>query len=308
MLEATGHTGIQAGLSAEGVSVIRIHYSADPLKNPATTDGKAWLQRELEGYRGETDPRWRKEMEIDFDAHGGQLLFPYMLENERHLFVKPYSVDGLYKVAGLDYGTRNPSAFEVLAVADKKIRIVYEYYEPPKKATESDEEFRQRKGHKKLCAAIKKCQHFDGLTIFADPSLWNKTQESQDSKGLMSVADLFKDEGVILTPGQRGRDFACYEYIDKSLWNEPARPQLTIFQDCPWLWWELQRLRFGDYSATVQANQNLQEKIVDKDNHAWDAMKYALSSLIHSGFLDEIVYRDYPEETTPEDAPQGQNG
>ena len=296
MLEQTELTGIQAGLSAEGVQVIRIHYSADPLKNPATADGAAWLKRELEGYRGETDPRWRKEMEIDFDAHGGQLLFPYMLENEKYLYVKPYSVEGVYKVAGLDYGTRNPSAFEVLAAGDQHISVVYEYYEPPKKAIENDEEFRQRKGYKNLCAAIKKCPYFDGLTIYADPSLWNKTQESQDNKGLMSVADLFKGEGVELTPGQRGRDFACYEHIDKDLWKEPKNPQFTIFKNCPWLWWELQRLRFGDYSATTQVNQNLQEKIVDKDNHAWDAVKYALSSLIHVGFLDDCVYEDWPEQ------------
>jgi len=290
MLAATQHKGIQTGISAEGVQVIRIHYSADPLKDPDTPEGEEWLQRELKGYRGKTDPRWRKEMEIDFDAHGGQLLFPYMLENEKYLFVKPYNIDSLYKIAGLDYGTRNPSAFEVLGQdGDKNIRIIYEYYEAPKKPTESDDEFRKRKGHKILCAAIKKCPYFNRLTIYADPSLWNRTQESQDSKGLMSVADLFKREGVVLTPGQRGRDFACYEYIDKNLWNEPKDPRLTIFQECPWLWWEMQRLRFGDYSATTQVNQNLQEKIVDKDNHAWDAVKYALSSLIHAGLLIDPI-------------------
>jgi len=286
MLTPTEFRGIQSAISVEGVQVVRIHYSADPAKDPDTEAGKIWISKELQGYRGMDDPRWRKEMEVDFDAHGGQLLFPYLLDNQNSLFVAPYSVEGLKLIAGLDYGTRNPSAFEVLSVDyDEKINIAYEYYEAPKKAIESDDEFRARKGYKKLCAAIKACPYFEGLTIYADPSLWNKTQESADSKGLMSIADLFQTEGVRLTPGQRGRDFACYEHLDKQLWVDPTNPLLTISKVCPWLWWEIQRLRFSDYGAATQVNQNLQEKIVDRDNHAWDALKYALSSIIRVGFF-----------------------
>ena len=289
MLAATQHKGIQSGVSPEGVQVIRIHYSADPLKDPDTKTGAGWIGRELQGYRGKTDPRWRKEMEIDFDAHGGQLLFPYMLENQSQLFVKPYNIDGLRLIAGLDYGTRNPSAFEVLGQdGDDNIKIVYEYYEAPKKSDETDDDFRKRKGYKVLCAAIKACPYFEGLIIFADPSLWNKNQEATDSKGLMSVAELFLQEGVTLMPGQRGRDFACYEHIDKDLWKEPANPKLTISKNCPWLWWEMQRLRFSDYSATTQVNQNLQEKIVDKDNHAWDAVKYPLMEILTIRAFDPL--------------------
>lgn len=296
MLASTEHKGIQTGVSAEGVKVIRIHYSADPLKDPDTSEGESWLTRELQGYRGKTDPRWRKEMEIDFDAHGGQLLFPYMLEHEKQLLVKPVDISGYTLIAGLDYGTRNPSAFEVIAIGnDNNIQVVHEYYEAPKKAYEDDNEFRQRKGYKVLCAAIKEYPFLDKLNIFADPSLWNKTQEAADSKGLMSIADLFEQEGVILAPGQRGRDFACYEHIDKYLWEDPGNPLLTIFKNCPWLWWELQRLRFDDYSATTQVNQNLKEKIIDRDNHAWDALKYALTSIIKIGFFDNCIHRDFPQ-------------
>ncbi len=289
MLATTNYKGIQTGISSEGVQVIRIHYSADPIKDPDTVEGARWIARELQGYRGKTDPRWRKEMEVDFDAHGGQLLFPYMLESLNALFVKPYPANDLKLLAGLDYGTRNPSAFEVLAKdSDDKINIAYEYYEAPKKIDETDDEFRARKGYKVLCAAIKECPYFKNLDILADPSLWNKTQEASDSKGLMSVADLFLQEGVVLRPGQRGRDFACYELIDNDLWGNPTNPRLTISQNCPWLWWEMQRLRFGDYSATTQVNQNLKEQIVDKDNHAWDAVKYAIMEIIKSNnFFDE---------------------
>jgi hypothetical protein len=281
MLVNTPYKGIQAGVSGEGVQVVRIHYSADPAKDPSTEAGQIWLKRELQGYRGMEDPRWRKEMEIDFDAHGGQLLFPYLLANEKTLFVPPAKIEGMRLCAGLDYGTRNPSAFEVLSVDyDGNIQVIWEYYEEPKHSNETDDQFRARKGYKCLAEAIKNCPYFSRkLTIYADPSLWNRTQEAADAKGLMSVADLFVKEGVILSRGQRGRDFACYEKLDSNVWEDPEKPMFTIMKNCNWLWWEMQRLRFADFSATVMANKNLQEKIVDKDNHAWDALKYAIMTI-----------------------------
>lgn len=287
MMQATQHKGVQDGISAEGIQLIRIHYSADPNKDPDTPKGTEWLATELQGYRGKTDPRWRKEMEIDFSAHGGQLLFPYLLEHEKAIFVRPYNIDGLRLAAGLDYGTRNPSAFEVLAKGnDQDIQVVWEYYEPPKRKDETDEAVRARKGYKSLTAAIKKCPYFDSkLPILADPSLWNKTQEAANSKEITSVAELFKQEGVILTPGQRGRDFACYERLDNDFWETPPNPKLTIFQNCEWLWWELKRLRFDEYTEATQVNRNLKEQIVDRDNHAWDAFKYVLNYLWNLGFF-----------------------
>lgn len=286
MLAQTDIRGVQEGISPEGVQVIRVHYSADPAKDPDTPDGNAWLERELEGYRGMNDPRWRKEMEIDFDAHGGQLLFPYLLQHEKTLYITPYDVSGFQLIAGLDYGTRNPSAFEVLAVDyDNNIHVVWEYYEPPKSRTESEEDFRARKGHKKFAEAIKACPHFSpSLPILADPSLWAKNQEAVDAKGLRSVADFFAAEGVRLTPGQAGRDLACFERIDKELWSDPAKPRLTIFRTCPWLWWEIQRLRFDEFTEATQVQHNLKEKIVDRDNHAWDALKYPLVDIFTREF------------------------
>lgn len=287
MLVQTELKGVQVGISPEGIKMIRIHYSADSAKDSDTETGRQWLDRELQGYQGKTDPRWRKEMEIDFDAHGGQLLFPYLLEYQDQIFVQPYEVQGLRLIAGLDYGTRNPSAFELLAQdGDNNIQTIWEYYEPPKKHDEPDDVFRARKGYKALSEGIKSCPYYnDNLRIVADPSLWNKTQEARDAKGLMSIADLMAEQGIILTPGQPGRDFACYEQLNSNLWQDPGNPSFTIFQCCSWLWWELQRLRFADFSGATQINQNLKEKIVDKDNHGWDATKYALMDIFNTEAL-----------------------
>ena len=49
--------------------------------------------------------------------------------------------------------------------------------------------------------------------------------------------------------------------------------------DCPNLLWELLRTRREKLSAHQLRNQNVSERIVDKDNHARDAMKYVIMSL-----------------------------
>ena len=295
MLVTTEHKGIQTGISAEGVQVVRIHYSADPLKDPATEIGGAWLNRELQGYRGMNDPRWRKEMEIDFEAQGGQLLFPFLAEYEFAIFIDPEPITETTKLtAGFDYGARNPSALEITTWDETTGRptTIWEYYEEPRKKFETDEEFRARKGYKVTAEAIKACPYFEQLKrgggIAADPSLWALTQ--QTSNGLKSMADLFGQEGVHMFPAERGGDLAWYEYVSSKWWANPAKPTWKIFRTCPWLWRELQGLRFEEWSATTAVTKNPKEIIVDKANHACDSVKYDFMLRLKSGFSKPNEY------------------
>jgi hypothetical protein len=38
--------------------------------------------------------------------------------------------------------------------------------------------------------------------------------------------------------------------------------------------WELEKIRYQDWSAVQQQSHNSREKIVDRDNHAFDSSKY----------------------------------
>ena len=264
--------GIQTCRTKEGVRLIRVHYTADEDKDPQR-DGKEWFARELVGYKGIDDPRWRKEMEIDFKAMGGQLLFPYLGFHEKSIFVPPFDVSGIKKIAGLDYGPRSPSAFEVRCKVGDDLYNVHEYYEEPIGKSESEEEFKKRKGYKALCRAILSYPDLgDVQFIFADPQLWERTQETKH--GFTTIAALFQEEGVHLTPGRKGGDFAYYERMNNDYWADPDKPKYKIFKTCVWLWYECKRLRFAEWAAASQVNRNLREEIVDRDNHAWDACKY----------------------------------
>lgn len=295
MLEQTSHKGIQSSLSAENVRVVRIHYSADPDKDPSTPAGENWLKRELQGYRGMSDPRWRKEMEVDFQAQGGQLLFPFLAEFNHAIYVNPRPISETAKLtAGFDYGTRNPSSLQI-TMWDETTghpETIWEYYEEPRKKSETDEDFRARKGYKATTAALKACPHWEQLKrgggIAADPSLWSMTQQTQN--GLKSIADLYGQEGVHMFPAERGGDMAWYEYVSSKWWANPVKPDWKIWRTCPWLWQELQGLRFAEWSASTAVNQNPKDKIVDKANHAVDAIKYDFMLRLKSGFSKPSEY------------------
>ena len=80
--------GIIDRLTPDGIRILRIHYSADMDKNPLTPKGAGWFARELIGYpNGVMSAKWRKEMEIDPEAQGGQLAFPLCEVNAGEIFI-----------------------------------------------------------------------------------------------------------------------------------------------------------------------------------------------------------------------------
>jgi len=272
--------GIREWDTSYGVHVLRIHYTADPDKDPDTHRGALWLKSELVGYpQGMDDPRWRREMEIDWDAYAGQLLFPYLVnpEYQRAILVNPLEniPDGWRLTAGLDYGARNPSALVVTAWDfENRPLTVWEYYEHPQDQEESIEAFKLRKGYRRLADGIKKCPWFHRINgkIIADQSIYNKSQETE--RGLKSLAALLAEEGVNLMQGARGGDIAWYEMVNDYYWQNPAKPLWRITKNCTWLFWELQNLRFAEWSPASQEVHNLKDEVVDKDNHAVDAVRY----------------------------------
>ena len=297
--------GIHQTTTHDGVHVFRLHYSADPSKDPSTPEGAAWLARELVGYPGGlNDPRWRREMEIDFEAFAGQLLFPYLLEYQDVILCEPVSKIPVHweVTAGLDYGSaRNPSAFE-LTGWDRKTgnpTTFWEYYQPPKGKEESFVDFRKRKGYLVLAKEIK-ANPFWGymqdheVVITADSSLWNKTQETKH--GLKSVADLLQGEGIVMTPSTKGKgsEMAWYEMVSSKLWCNPKVPLWKICKNVTWLWKELQGLRFAEKSAVYMETHNEPDEIVDKANHAVDAVRY--DHMSHWQQLDQL-----PDQRSPQD-------
>lgn len=269
--------GISSYTADSGFHVLRIHYSADPEKNPAYPDGAIWYAESQKGYIGGIESSaWRREMEIDWDAAGGDLVFPHFLRYKNKIVIAPFDVPETWHLYGaFDYGHRNPSSFHVYAIDhDGDIYSVWEYY-------------RAGVGYRAIAREIRACPLFDRLRMqpVADPSLWAKTQQTEDGNDVKSVAQLFlelpENEQIFFVPGKSGGDITVAEKINGFLWNEEdlkagKQPRFKIFKTCPMQVWELEKLRYEDWSAVVQEKKNKQEGIVDKDNHSYDDLKYFL--------------------------------
>lgn len=266
--------GITEWQASSGFKVLRIHYSADPDKDPETDKGREWLTKELEGVpQGISSAQWRREMEIDWEAAGGDLVFPQLSVYRSRIVVAPFTVPETWDLyASFDYGHRNPSSFHVYALDyDRNPWTVWEYY-------------KAGVGYRDTAKAIRACPYYDKLACapIADPSIWNQSQETENE--MKSVAQLFEeipelnDEGpVYFAKGKRGGDVTVAEYVNGFLWNgldTGSQPRWRIFATCPMQIWELEKLRYAEWTGTLMTqNRNEREQIVDRDNHAWDDAK-----------------------------------
>ena len=275
-----------------GVPAIRLHYSADPAKDPKTPEGAKWVAHESAKMVGGLNGwRWRQHMEIDPTARSGTLVLPMMSEQRvmEQVAIEPIPVSQqkywAYD-AGLDWGVLNKSVFLIFAMtAEKERYVVYEL------ALEGQHcggipGFAQLMRQHPLFARV-------NGTIQGDPSLWNRDQNT--SGGLRSKADIFAQYGVYMTPAKLKGQEADDILVDRLFghywagWETPEfAPRLKVFKTCPGLLKTLSGLRYEEWSESLASERSPKEKIKNLEVDYWDAMKYA-----------EVFWPQYPIYTPP---------
>lgn len=261
-----------------GHRVIRLHYSADPAKSPLTPDGKAWVENEANKYLGGMSSLlWRREMEIDFGAGSGELIFPEFYEMEDVLTCDPFDLDpNVYNFfGGFDWGTRNPYSFHVYAESpDHQFFSVWELYG-------------ERHPVPEVSKLIRQCPYYNLLQwIAADPSIWTENIPKKDS--FASIASMMQDEDEVgdfvvdkLTPAHDRSDVSGINKF-KSMWSVTP-PRFVIFRNCVNQISEFKNLKYPERKETT----NETEKILDKNNHTWDDAKYFLLSHPYAKAMEE---------------------
>ena len=246
-----------------------VHYSDDPEKNPATQLGKKWYDTEVgKHYGGASSLDWRREMEIDFSAGSGELVFPEFSDLEDVLTCEPFEIDDSYNLfGGFDWGIRNPTSFNVYAESrEQRFFTVWEFYETGYTV-------------KQVAEAIRACPFYDRIQwIAADPSIWTENQSRKDS--ITSIATMMQDEEEVgsknvvecLMPAHDRSDISAINQM-KLMW-QTTPPRHMIFRTCPNQISELKNLKYPE--RTERTNET--EKILDKNNHAWDNLKYFILS------------------------------
>jgi hypothetical protein len=261
--------GLRSFETPSGMPVLEVHYTADPDKRPDTEQGKAWMERASRPYinGGTASADWQREMEIDYFASGGSLVFPMASDPKAKIWHPVMTLRdvrnlGLKLYAGYDYGPRNPSAFIVWGQApDGKWYAIDEIYEPCVNYVEHCKKIKTNKW-----SASKLIQK-----IVCDPQMMAEDQQTLSGKS--SMLALFREQGVRMVPGNKGADLRFVQLL-RYLWRDPANPQLVICENCWNLKREVQRLKWQPQSGKVARTSNLPEKIMDKNNHGFDASAY----------------------------------
>tara|TARA_R110002020_G_scaffold45369_1_gene129820 strand:+ start:4191 stop:5069 length:879 start_codon:yes stop_codon:yes gene_type:complete len=279
--------GIDDYMTKDGVRVLRVHYSADEDKDPNTKGGASWMAKSLIGYPGGTSgAKWRREMEIDFNAQGGQLVFSCMDKHRERIYIPSYDVipEGWKLYGGFDYAGRGTTAFMVVAY-DKISDSYYAIHEFYKK----------KSGYIATSEAIKSYKYFDNLEwIVADPSMWSKTQERGDGGDLVSMAQLFSEQGIHFLRGTRGGDTEFAELINEKMWNgfekknKNWQPRYRITKSCINHWNEMSQWRYNEWTTSTGQSRNLKETMIDKNNHSIDAVKYLFKMLSSNWMADKV--------------------
>ena len=280
--------GVSERITTGGIPVLRWHYSADPDKRPGTPNGDAWLAQASQGYAGGINaPRWRKEMEIDYGALMGTMLFPQWAnwQVNGRIVVPPFDPVGYKLYGSYDHGWRHPGCYLVHGMnADGDLTTLWEMwgahipYQAWAKAINGERVTVPACG----ASCHSSAREFPGNPYagkeqfrIADPSIWAEDKPQQDNT-MKSTARLFRMAGVAFIPGEQGGDTTVSEWLIGHYWKDPMTPLYRITTACPNLIWEIGRQRHKDVSEMVAQRRAQPEELVDKDNDAFDAMKYFL--------------------------------
>jgi len=289
--------GVDTRRMADGTLVLRIYYWADPDRDPAIgklfvdpRDGKLKTWKVIERAKYKSQQEWDREQEIIHEAGGGERLFAEVLTKYGDKIIveaeSGFEVPPTWrKVGGYDHGSTNPSGGLVGAVDHEGgLWLTGEYYMPGLSARQH-------------ALNLKLLEGFEQADVMADPSMFYKTQQQEDGS-FRALAELYAEAGITnLQSAPDNTEITGMERILAHWFDldnfEPmirivcpralkdiVRPVYGLHNNgCPNLLWELRRARRAELSEKQLLTKNPTEKIVDKDNHLRDPLKYIVLSL-----------------------------
>lgn len=284
--------GMKVRRTSGGIPVVRLHYSANPDRDPELHP--EWKKEARKTYTSQA--AWDREMEIRDAAGGGELVFADTLITHWNKIVitdpawRPHSAWACE--GGFDHGKTNATAL-LRAYIDYDGTIIFcgEYYQPGLEIWQHAPEI-------KMLADIRKLR-----AVYADPSIFPETmQQSQGPTSVgkaaeraKSINELYCEQGIeLFSPYVGDRSDVSFAARLMMHWQnlEEREPTVKIVcrnfseqpqpgrhdWDCPNLLWELMRTRRVKLTAQQLLSRNTSEAIVDKENHARDGCKYLLMS------------------------------
>ena len=216
--------------------------------------------------------RIKREVMGSWDAFSGQVYTDF----SRHIHViKPFKIpDEWTKFIGGDHGFRNPAAFLWTAVDyDGNLYVYREFYEREWYIDEIVKGNRRPGFQGKGIVELSRGEKIEGVWI--DPS--TKANRGKDADFTTYLENMPKDWSLIPANNEVGTGI---DRVKQYLRVDPRtnRPRLFIFDSCPELIEEIAQYRYEELSAGQTNDKNIKESPVKKDDHAIDALRYAVMS------------------------------
>jgi len=196
-------------------NVLRVHYSADPDKNPKTETGRKWLELEEEGVPPDI---WAREYEISFDTFSGRSV----ISNWRHShFVGPthYDPDAMLHI-GVDFGSEVGCAIfmqKIFVDGTPQILIIDEV-----RLEDSNTIELAQRISAKLTSLYKESYDYGNYICNCDPA-GNQRRETTSDKSLNTSIKIMETYGLKTTS----------RMINVKESTELVKMQFTIFHGVP---------------------------------------------------------------------------
>lgn len=269
--------GLSIRTTSLGFRVLRLHYSADPEKDPATENGKRWYE---EARKGMPEARWRQEFELDYGALSGQLVFP-TFEETIHVVPDQFPIDPKTSTIWMacDPHPRTAHAFLWLAVnKEGEMAVVWSWWPEERHEREALTTKDYAKDLKKIDESPIGLKPYYHLMDVAGRS-FNATEE-------LSYFDAYRNEGVYFSPAKKNRDLSGYDLINEALKPKEYTvgnrteewPQLTIWRGCgdnDVLVRQLKSLRYKEWKGNI-TDKDAPEEPQQKERHLIDCLSYIL--------------------------------
>ncbi len=231
------------------------HITATSLENINLPED--YVQNMLSTY---SHDRIQREIMGSWDAFEGQVYDEF--SRNIHV-VKPFAIPTSWtRWVGADHGFRNPAAMVWLAKDyDDNIYVYREYYQSGRTIKEIVKDFvTENRGEK-----------IDGIWI--DPS--TKADRGKESDFTTYLEYLPKEISLI---GANNDVTVGIDQVKQLLKVHPVthKPQLFIFDTCPHLLEEIVSYKYEELTPGMEGIKNIKETPVKKNDHAIDALRYAV--------------------------------
>ena len=206
----------------------------------------------------------RAHLDGDWDVHAGQYFREF--SRDRHV-IEPFEIPSWWRrFRSMDWGYNDPCC--VLWHAVDGENRVYTYRELYVRETRAGE----------VAAMVLELSRGESISYtVASPDMWQKRGAVLSGAGGFegeTLAELFSSSGLSLTPADNSRVPGWNRVRDFLAAAPDGRPNWLCFSDCRNLIRQLPALQF---------DQHNREDAADGDDHAPEALRYALMSRPHAG-------------------------